>query len=549
MNMSITLALGIFVWALILSGCAKDHSSQSEKVQIDLQQLAQDNAGFAAANAETIQQGDTSNSEKIILPSGTKLMAVVSNECRDQKKQMGQASTQDLSEIVADPRQESVRLKIQAYAVTLEHDISLAELQNQAELDSCIEDVANIVNYKSTATPNDPRFSAQRHLASIEAAVGNDTFLAAGELTQDAIIAIVDSGVDMNHEDLKANMWNDGAGNVGYDFANDDNNPMDDFGHGTHVAGLAAAVTNNSVGVAGVAASHAKVMAIKVLDSSGSGSNTDIINGIRYAIEHKAEVINMSLGGTGKSTAMQRALQDAVNAGITVLASAGNDNRELTSTFFVSPAGYAKDIEGVLSIASIDSVSKNRSFFSNYSPTYVEFAAPGSNGILSTYPGNRYVEMQGTSMSSPVAAGAAVIVTSWLKSHNFKSTPALVEQILKAGSPSNANLTSAVMDGKSLNLRSLASYLKANYATGQVPPPTPTPTPTPTPAPTPVMTPTPTPTPRATPVVTPTPVMTPAPTPKATPVITPTPSPTPRMTPAPERPRRTQFPWWRFWFR
>ncbi|WP_413290088.1 S8 family serine peptidase [Bdellovibrio sp. HCB337] len=607
MNTGITLALGIFVWTLLLVGCGKGQSSHSEKVQIDLQQLAQDNAGFAEANSEALSSNSVSE-EKIVLPSGTKLMAVVSNECRDSKKQSGQSSSQDLSEKVADSRQENIRLKKHAYSVTLNQDMALEDLKLQAEGDDCIVEVSNELMFQTTVATNDPSFAQQRHLASIEAPVGFDTFLADGSLTQDAVVAIIDTGVDLNHTDLKANLWNDGTGSAGYDFVNDDNLPTDDAGHGTHVAGLAAAVSNNAVGVSGVAPKSTKIMALKVLNSQGSGSNTDIINAIRYAIEKKADVINMSLGGNGRSTAMQNALRDAVAAGVTVIVSAGNDSAALSTTNFVSPAGYGKDFQGVIAIASIDSVSKRLSSFSNYSTTYVELAAPGSNGILSTTMGSRYGEMQGTSMSSPVVAGAAAIVASWLKSHNFKPTPAMVEQILKLGSEVNANLTNSVMDGKSLNLRSLASYLKANYATGQTPPPvatpaptpvmTPTPTPTPrvtpTPTPTPVMTPTPTPTPRVTPTPTPTPVMTPtptptprmtptptptpvmtptptptprvtptpvmtpaptpsptpvimpSPTPRATPVISPTPAPTPRMTP-PERPRRN--PWWRFIWR
>jgi subtilisin family serine protease len=560
MNTSIKMTAAVFFSLSLLIGCAKE-SSQSEKVQIDLQQLAQDNESFAAAN-------DGVEESKIILPSGTHLMAVVNNECRDLKQESGQASSQDISEVMADSRQESVRLRKHAYAVTLDQDILLEDLKKEAGGDECLLEITNDGVAYSTVAPNDPSFSSQKHLASIEAAAANDILLADGALTQGVVVAIVDSGVDINHVDLKANLWDDGTGSAGYDFVNDDKTPADDAGHGTHVAGLAAAVTNNSVGVSGTSPKNTKIMAVKVLNAQGSGSFTDIINGIRFAIEKKANVINMSLGGVGKSTAFQTALKDAVAAGITVVVSAGNDASAISTTNFMVPAAYAKDISGVLAIASIDSVTKRISSFSNYSTTYVELAAPGSNGILSTTMDSRYGEMQGTSMSSPVVAGAAAIVTGWLKSHNYQSTPAVVEQILVAAAEVNSNLTNYVVGGKNLNLRLLATYLKTNYSGGTAPTPTPTPTPTPvaTPTPTPkptatpVITPTPTPTPVATPTPTPKPpVATPTPTPAPTPVITPTPvaTPTPVMTPTPtpkptvtppSRPR-TQHPWWWRFFR
>lgn len=523
--------LGLILVTSFLISCAKHNSSQTEKVNIDLDQLAADNHSFAAINKKASE-------EEVILPSGTQLVAVVSNECRKTKKLNGEDTSASLSEYAADPRQDAHALKKHAYSVTLDADMSLKDLKQQAEADDCLMEVSNEGVVHVTAATNDPQFSNQKHMAAIEAAVGFDTFLADGVLTKDVVIAVIDTGIDLNHPDLKGNLWNDGAGNAGYDFVNQDKVPMDDYGHGTHVSGLAAAVTNNNVGTAGVSAKNTKIMALKALDSRGSGADSSIINAIRYAVEKKADVINMSLGGFGKSPAIYTALKEAADAGIVVIMAAGNSSVQLdNSANFFFPAGYAKDLPGAIAIASTDAVSKRLSSFSNYSTTYVELAAPGSNGIVSTTLGNGYGDMQGTSMASPIAAGAAALVVNWLKSHNYAVTPNLVKSIMLEGAEANGNITSYVTAGHSLNLRILASYLKANYAGGASPTPTPKPTPTPvmtptpTPQPTPVMTPTPTPTPKPTPVMTPTP----APTPKPTPVMTPAPTPSPT-------PKPPQFP-------
>ncbi|MBS1970060.1 MAG: S8 family serine peptidase [Bdellovibrionales bacterium] len=530
--MAVRHLLGLFFLVAFLVSCAKNNASQSEKVNIDLEQLAATNQDFAAANSNK----DIS-SEDVVLPSGTQLVAVVSKDCRDIKKQNGADTSEDISEIVADPRQDLSQLKKQAYSVILDSEIKLSELKEKAGSDDCLMEISNEGVVHTTAASNDPGFSSQKHMANIEAAAGFDTFLADGALTKEVVIAVIDTGVDLNHEDLKANLWDDGAGNAGYDFVNKDKTPMDDNGHGTHVSGLAAAVTNNSVGTAGVSAKNTKIMALKVLDSKGSGSDTDIINAIRFAIQNKADVINMSFGGSGKSPATLTALKEAAAAGIVLIMAAGNETTQLSATNFFSPASYAKDVAGAIAIASLDTATNKISSFSNYSTTYVELASPGSTGILSTMLNNKYGELQGTSMASPIAAGAAALTVNWLKSHNYAVDPAVVKSIMLNGSSTNANLTNLVTGGHALNLRTLASYLKTNYMTGTAPTPTPTPTATPTPIPTP----TPTPKPTATP--TPTPVMTPTPTP--TPVMTPTPTPTPKPSPTVSPTPRAPSWWWR----
>lgn len=489
MDVDVRQLLGIGLVTLLLASCTKDNLSQSGKINIDLDQLAATNQDFAELNKDAAP-------EDIVFPSGTLLLAVVNNECRSEKKLSGVDNSEDISEILADPRQDLPELKKQAYSVLLESEVKLKELKEEVGSDVCLMEISNDGVVYTTAVTNDPGFARQKHLANIEAPAGFDTFLTEGALTKEVVIAVIDTGVDLNHPDLKANLWNDGMGNAGYDFVNNDKIPMDDNGHGTHVSGLAAAVSNNSVGTAGVSAKNTKIMALKVLDAQGRGLDTYSVNAIRFAIQNKADVINMSLGGSGSSPAMLTALKEAAAAGVIVVMAAGNEATQISSTKFFSPAGYAKDIAGALAVASLDTFTNKISFFSNYSTTYVELAAPGSTGILSTTLNGTYGEKQGTSMSSPIAAGAAALAVNWLKSHNYAVDPSEVESIMVNGAATNPNLTSYVAGGKALNLRTLASYLETNYANGTV---TPTPTPTPMPMPTPFLEPTPTPTPEVTP--------------------------------------------------
>lgn len=229
------------------------------------------------------------------------------------------------------------------------------------------------------------------------------------------IVAVLDTGVRHTHEDLAANMWtnagetaangidDDGNGYVddvrGWDCVYQDNDPSDIHGHGTHVAGTIAAV-NNGVGVIGVAPG-AKIMAVKVLGDGGTGSHMAIAEGIIYAADNGAKVINMSLGSYSSSTTMANAINYAVGQGVTVIAAAGNDN--------TSSAHYPAAYSNVIAVAATDSNDAKASF-SNYG-AYIDVSAPGVS-ISSTYNSSdaTYASMNGTSMATPHVAGAAAII-------------------------------------------------------------------------------------------------------------------------------------------
>ena len=167
--------------------------------------------------------------------------------------------------------------------------------------------------------PNDPFYTTQQYGPQIiRAEQAWDAAQGAG-----AVIAVVDTGVDFGHPDLQGQLL---AG--GYDFVNNDGDPVDDHGHGTHVTGIAVAATNNGVGIAGIAPG-AKVLPIKVLSSSGSGANSAMAQGIVYAADHGVKVINLSLGGFSYSQTAQDAVNYAWAQGVLVVAAAGNGNSSL----------------------------------------------------------------------------------------------------------------------------------------------------------------------------------------------------------------------------
>lgn len=193
------------------------------------------------------------------------------------------------------------------------------------------------------------------------------------------VIAVVDTGVDLTHPDLLANLWTKPGqpGVHGHDFVDNDNDP-DDFNlHGTHVAGTAAAVADNALGVAGVAP-QAQIMAVRVLDSDGSGSTSSIANGIAFAANEGAGVINLSLGGAAGSgdAAMGDAIALAASKGAVVVAAAGNDNSD-NDVSPVTPCVLGNT--NLICVAAVTSTG-GRAWFSNFGATTVDLGAPGGDG-------------------------------------------------------------------------------------------------------------------------------------------------------------------------
>jgi thermitase len=232
---------------------------------------------------------------------------------------------------------------------------------------------------------------------------------------QDIVIAVIDTGIDYNHPDLKNNMWvnlkevpgngvdDDQNGYVddvyGWNAALDHGNPMDGNSHGTHCAGTIGAEHDNGLGVAGVM-DKVQIMAVKFLSDSGSGSLTDAVEAIDYATKMNVDIMSNSWGGGGYSQALSDAITAAKNKGILFVAAAGNSstNNDARPTY---PANY--EVDNVISVAS-HTAQDSLSSFSCFGRKTVHIAAPGSN-ILSSTPNGEYKVFSGTSMATPHVSG------------------------------------------------------------------------------------------------------------------------------------------------
>src|SRR3989344_9270853 len=325
--------------------------------------------------------------------------------------------------------------------------------------------------------PNDPYYPNQWGLNKIKAPGGWDVSHGSGTVK----IAIADTGIDGTHPDLGAKI----AAAVDCTRSCAAVSPTDGNGHGTHVAGIASAVTGNGQGVAGVGY-NSNLYSVQVLDSGGSGYYSWIANGIIWATDNGADVINLSLGGTSSSSTLRNAVEYAWNRGVVVVAAAGNSGN--TSRLY--PAYYSPAI----AVAATDQNDK-KAFFSTYG-SWVDVASPGLD-IFSTYPGG-YTNLSGTSMSTPFVAGLAGLL--------FAHHPGWTNSQVRNKIESNADAIS----GTGTYWRyGRINVCKALDCTGSLASPSPAPSPSPTPSPS--LEPTPTPTPTPTPSPSPSPSSSPKP--------------------------------------
>lgn len=216
-------------------------------------------------------------------------------------------------------------------------------------------------------------------------------------------IAVIDTGVDFNHEDLKNNILQ------GYNFVDEGKEPMDVAGHGTHVASTIAAI-DNYYGIVGVA-NKAKIVPVKALDDNGSGTMDNIAKAIRWAADQNVDIITMSLGSSSSSIWLKQAIDYAESKGIIIFCAAGNSGPNVDIMY---PARY----DNVIAIGAIDR-NLNRTDFT-CSGESLDFLAPGHE-IIGCVPNNKYAVMSGTSMSNPFAAGLAALLLSYNKrEHKYK---------------------------------------------------------------------------------------------------------------------------------
>jgi subtilisin family serine protease len=318
----------------------------------------------------------------------------------------------------------------------------------------------------AAATPNDPKLSDLWGMQNIRAPL-------AWEKNHDSavVVAVIDTGVDYTHEDIKDNMWkNPGESGGGKETngVDDDGNgieddvfgakfsggvgtgdPKDDNEHGTHCAGTIGAAGNNGIGVAGVNW-KVQIMALKFLDATGSGATNDAVRCIDYAIAQKNKGVNIrvlsnSWGGGGDSQALKDAITRAEHAGLLFVAAAGNEsqNNDLVPNF---PSNYPND--NLIAVAAID-IAEQKPSFSNFGATMVDLGAPGV-GILSSIPGNKYEKFSGTSMATPHVAGAAALILAH-PDHKNKSAAEVKNLLMQKARPI-ASLSGKCVSGGTLDI-------------------------------------------------------------------------------------------------
>lgn len=272
-------------------------------------------------------------------------------------------------------------------------DVSSAEalsLAREMRADGLSSYIEHRMKFQAQFVPNDPYWSLQWGPQKIEADWAWNTTIGGTSV----LVAVIDTGIDWDHPDLAANYVA-----LGYDWVNDDPDPMDDEGHGTHCAGIIAAVINNSIGVAGLA--QVRIMAEKGLDQFGEGYEDDLANAIIHAVDQGADILSNSWGGYGESELIHDAVRYAYDAGVLVIAAAGN---EATSNK-VYPAAF----DEVIAVSATDEYD-NPASWTNFGD-WIELAAPGVN-IYSTVWDDFYDYMSGTSMSTPHVSGTAALIWS-----------------------------------------------------------------------------------------------------------------------------------------
>jgi len=365
------------------------------------------------------------------------------------------------------------------------------EFSEKEDINSVIKDYGKLSNveyvepnyiFHNCTLPNDSYFGWQWALNQ-----ANDHDIDAPEAwdietgSSDVIIAVIDSGVDYTHPDLADNIWvnkdeipgngidDDGNGFVddvrGWDFVNNDNDPLDDFGHGTHCAGIAGAVTDNGVGIAGVCP-NCKIMAVKSINSWGGGYETDLADGIIYAADNGADVISMSWGSYYFSNLLKDALDYAYEKGVILVAAAGND------AWNYGDASYPACLDNVIAVSATDE-SDYKAYFSNFG-SWIDVAAPGVNifSTMPTYPctltdmyglSEDYDYLSGTSMACPHVAGLIGLLLS--KNENY--TQEEIRTILRSG-VDNINVEKKLNEDKHIGTGRINAYKAMSYTSTAV---------------------------------------------------------------------------------
>lgn len=439
-------------------------SASVDLVQPDLNELIQANE-ISSDRLLVKFRESTSESNMLQILQAFNLEAMTSFYAASNLDQLGLASLDALK---------------QWRVVSFANGVNLGETFQSLKNNPNVESIVPDIRVQAAATPNDlddqlwglnntGQYEGTEN-ADIDAVEAWDTITDASNV----VVAVIDTGIDYTHPDLAGNMWtnadeipgngidDDNNGYIddihGYDFVNNDGDPMDDHFHGTHVMGTIAAQGNNGTGIAGVAW-DAQVMALKFLDENGSGYSSDAINAVLYAVDNGAIISNNSWGSFSSTFVLEvydaplkAAIEAAGEAGHLFIAAAGNDGSNTDGSRSAYPAGIT--LNNILTVAATDR-NDEIAGFSNYGEVEVDIAAPGVE-IYSTMPGNQYDFLNGTSMATPHVAGAAAL----LYALNDTLTPEEAKAILMNTSDALPNLAGLVGSGGRLNVANAVAALE-----------------------------------------------------------------------------------------
>lgn len=402
------------------------------------------------------------------------------------------------------PKDFSKFSKVEALTIEWPKNFSRESLEALAAQTPCLIGMHEDSVLKTQTFPNDPRYSEQSHLQSIRfEQVFEKSFLAPQSIRGTYILAVIDDGFMKQHPDLINQWWTNPNEIPSNQIDDDQNGIVDDVEganffyieprnkpwgvsyqqHGTHVAGLAAAQTNNSEGVSSPMGLRAKILPIAmapeiVMGGGGTTFATALARALRYAADHGASVVNISMMVEGYHPIIEEALIYATQKGTVVVVAAGNNSQEM-GVFIGSPAVYGKSISGMITVGASNSkdgtLNPEKCLFSNYSTQYVEIFAPGCDsnintryggaGVLSCLPESTepsgYGWIQGTSMASPLAAGGALYASALLQENSGqRPSAALVEQVLISSSRPVPALETYGLNGGHLDLEKIWAALR-----------------------------------------------------------------------------------------
>lgn len=472
MKKTVRLLAILMAVCMLFSSCARDAAELTDAVagNASNDKIVDADAGIPALNGGAVAEDLSASVQNGLIPQkGEYNEGVVLVKCDGE---FDENLLAELDFVSAEP----LYKESSWYTVTLAESVDTVEAVKYLSELGCFEKVdydyimGVTADTASAEVSGNPDYAAQKHHGTHKIPEGwkhiNDNGKHPGG-SSDVIIAVIDTGVDYNHLDLRNNIWvnpaeipdngidDDGNGYIddvyGWNCVGDNNDPMDDNGHGTHVAGIIAA-ENNKIGGVGVAY-NCKIMVIKAGNSSGYFNNSDIAEAIQYAYMNGASVINMSFGGSNISIAVEEALENAYNQCVLV-AAAGNDgacNNLACPSCLNKKVSYPAALPYVIGVMSTNHDGSAVSSFSNYdhyphnSIEYEVFAVGES--VPSCWPGNKYATLNGTSMAAPTVSGIAALLRSYYTDREVYSTKFIQSQIVNTGTVNPYNYVTKETDG------------------------------------------------------------------------------------------------------